>query len=196
MFLGLEESEDNEFSVSGIKNPPKVIKELWDGLNNKEKVSVNILSDSDVQIIELEGKKVIKINIPRATRFQMPVCQLALLVANGKLMMIFWFAIADDFDVTKWNFTDFPTDFASVSEQQRTKLLAIAPKLEEAMEAAVQYKLNAGRKVGNYNLAKCRDVTDQSDHILAEALGFADVWEDIELYYAQTMKTDFSDDDE
>jgi hypothetical protein len=81
-----------------------------------------------------------------------------------------------------------------LSEQQRTKLLAIAPQLEKAMEAAIQYKLNAGRRVGNYNLAKCRDVTDQSDLILAEVLGFAGIWEDIELYYAQTMKTDFSDD--
>ena len=31
---------------------------------------------------------------------------------------------------------------------------------------------------------------------VAQALGFADVWEDIELYYAQTMKTDFSDDED
>jgi len=31
-------------------------------------------------------------------------------------------------------------------------------------------------------------VTGQRDRILAEALGFADVWEDAELYYAPTMK--------
>jgi hypothetical protein len=124
----------------------------------------------------------------------MTTCELALLLSNGKLMVIYWFAIGDDFDVTRWNFADFPADFSKLSEQQRTKLLAIAPQLEKAMEAAIQYKLNAGRRVGNYNLAKCRDVTDQSDLILAEVLGFAGIWEDIELYYAQTMKTDFSDD--
>jgi predicted alpha/beta-fold hydrolase len=118
------------------------------------------------------------------------------LAFNGKLLMIFWFVVGDDFHVTKWNFSDFPTDFSTLSEQQRTKLLAFAPKLEQAMEAAVQFKLNAGRRVGNFNLAKCRSVTDQGDLILAEALGFADVWEDIELYYAQTMKTDFSDDED
>jgi len=39
------------------------------------------------------------------------------------------------------------------AEQQRAKLLAIAPEFEQAMEAAVQFKLNAGRRVGNYNLA-------------------------------------------
>lgn len=123
-------------------------------------------------------------------------CELALLLSNGKLMMIYWFAIGDDFDVTRWNFADFPADLSVFSETNRNTLLARVSELEQAMEAAVQFKLNAGRRVGNYNLAKCRNVTDQSDLILAEALGFADVWEDIELYYAQTMKTDFSDDDE
>jgi hypothetical protein len=118
------------------------------------------------------------------------------LAFNGKLLMIFWFAVGDDFHVTKWNFSDFPTDFSTLSEQQRTQLLVIAPELEKAMEAAVQFKLNAGRRVGNYNLAKCRDITNQSDFLLAEALGFSDIWEDIELYYAQTMKTDFSDDED
>jgi hypothetical protein len=118
------------------------------------------------------------------------------LAFNGKLLMIFWFAVGDDFHVTKWNFSDFPTDFSTLSEQQRTQLLVISPELETAMEAAVQFKLNAGRRVGNYNLAKCRDITNQSDFLLAEALGFSDIWEDIELYYAQTMKTDFSEDED
>jgi hypothetical protein len=56
----------------------------------------------------------------------------------------------------------------------------------------VQFKVNAGRRVGNYNLAKCRDVTDESDRIFAEFLDFREAWEDIELYYTQTMKTNFS----
>lgn len=120
----------------------------------------------------------------------------ALLLANGKLMMVFWFAVADDFDVTRWNFGDFPTDLSQLTAQQRERLLAIAPKLEDAMASAVQFKLNAGRRVGNYNLAKCRDVTDHSDSILAAALGLDEVWEDIELYYAQTVKTDFTNDEE
>ena len=40
--------------------------------------------------------------------------RLALLLANSKLMMVFWFAVADDFDVTRWNFDDFPTDLKAV----------------------------------------------------------------------------------
>jgi hypothetical protein len=119
--------------------------------------------------------------------------RLALLLANGKLMLVFWFAVADDFDVTRWNFGEFPTDLSSLSAAQRAKLLSSVPELEEAMAAAVQFKLNAGRRVGNFNLAKCRTVTDKSDAILAEALGLSDAWEDIELYYAQTVRTDFGD---
>jgi predicted HTH transcriptional regulator len=73
VLLGLEEDGADSFLVSGIANPQKVISELWSGLNNKEKVSCNILNDSDVRVIEFEGKKLIQIAIPRATRFQMPV---------------------------------------------------------------------------------------------------------------------------
>jgi hypothetical protein len=61
------------------------------------------------------------------------------------------------------------------------------------MRGAIQYKVNAGRRVGNYNLAKCRHVTDKSDSIIAKALGLSSVLDDVELYYAQTVKTDFSD---
>lgn len=122
--------------------------------------------------------------------------QLALLLANGKLMLAFWFVLGDDFDVTRWNFADFPADLSKLSKSQRDALLAIVPKLEQAMEGAVQFKLNAGRRVGNYNLAKCRHVTDESDAVLAEGLGFKEAWDDIELYYAQTIKTNFSNDDE
>lgn len=123
-------------------------------------------------------------------------CELALLLANGKLMMIYWFVTGDDFHVTRRNFADFPADLSAISQRQPNDLLARVPELEQAMEVAVQFKLNAGRRVGNYNLAKCRNVTDQSDLILADAIGLSGVWEDIELYYAQTMKTDFSDNDD
>ena len=51
------------------------------------------------------------------------------------------------------------------------------------MKEAVSFKVNAGKRVGNYNLARCRQVTDRSDRILARVFGFDDVWEDIELLY-------------
>jgi hypothetical protein len=74
--------------------------------------------------------------------------------------------------------------------------LGLAGEMEELMARNLSFKLNAGRRVGNYNLAKCREVTDKSDRVFAEHLGFQDAWADIELMYEQIVKTDFNDDPE
>jgi hypothetical protein len=54
--------------------------------------------------------------------------------------------------------------------------------------------LNAGKRVENYNLAKCRTVTDKSDMMLVRIIGLDRAWDDIELLYVQTVKTDFEND--
>ena len=48
-------------------------KELWDNLNNHGKVSVNILSNNDVQEIETENGFILEISVPRAQLSQRPV---------------------------------------------------------------------------------------------------------------------------
>ena len=42
-------------------------------------------------------------------------CTLAMLLASGKLMLVFWLVIGDDFDVTRSNLAKFPVDFVSLS---------------------------------------------------------------------------------
>lgn len=120
--------------------------------------------------------------------------EIAFLLLNGKIEFSFWVAIGDDFDVTKWMFADLPIALAQLQATDRKQLLGIVPELKAAVEEAVQYKLNAGKRVGNYNLAKCRPITDKSDALLARAFGFDHVWDDIELLYVQTVKTDFESD--
>lgn len=121
---------------------------------------------------------------------------IALALLNGKLVLAFWFAIGDDFDLTKWMFADFPFDFTKLSPATRAKLVRLAEELDEAMNKAVSFKLNAGKRVGNFNLARCRHVTDRSDRIFAEALGITDAWEEFELLYRAVVKTDFTDSDD
>ena len=118
------------------------------------------------------------------------------MILNGKIEFVFWIAIGDDFDVTKWMFSGLPIDLSRLAEIDFCDLLPIIPLLKNAMEEANQYKRNAGKSVGNYNLAKCRYITDQSDYIFARVYGFDKVWDDIELLYVQTIKTDFEADDE
>ena len=72
VFLGIEEI-DKGVKPSGIKESESIKKELFDILNNKQKISANILTDSDVKIHQFDGYYVLQVNIPRATRQQKPV---------------------------------------------------------------------------------------------------------------------------
>jgi ATP-dependent DNA helicase RecG len=73
IFLGLDEVTKGKFIVSGIVKPSNVLKNLWDGLNNPQRVSANLLTDAMVEVIPIQDKQIIKIRIPRATRTQRPV---------------------------------------------------------------------------------------------------------------------------
>ena len=119
---------------------------------------------------------------------------MAFLLLNGKIQLAFWIAIGDDFHVTKGNFADLPLVPGQLTPEVQTRLKAIVPELSAALEDAIVYMPQFGKQIGNYNLAKCRPVTDQADRIYAQAFGLAPVWDDIELLYAQTVKTNFEDD--
>jgi ATP-dependent DNA helicase RecG len=51
----------------------KLKSDLWSLLNNPQKVSVNLLSDEDVDEPEVEGRKLLRIRVPRAHRRERPV---------------------------------------------------------------------------------------------------------------------------
>ena len=72
LFLGIKE-KSGKFSITGIKDEENIIKDLWDNLNNPKKVSANILNNSSVEKLTIEGVKVIKVNVPKADRKARPV---------------------------------------------------------------------------------------------------------------------------
>ena len=118
---------------------------------------------------------------------------LSILLTNGKLLFVWWVAIGDDFDVTQSGFASAPFGASQLSPTQKDQLLALLPELEGAMNDNVVFKLNAGKNIGNYNLARCRHVTDKSDRVWLEALGLSDLWEDIELEHTLVVRTSFED---
>ena len=75
ILLGVKEDENKNLRIAGngILNPEEMIKEFWDTVNNPKKASLNILSDKDVYVENIENKKIIVINVPRADRFYKPV---------------------------------------------------------------------------------------------------------------------------
>lgn len=115
---------------------------------------------------------------------------LAHTLLNGKIALIWWMVVGDDFHVTKGNFEAIPfTD--QLAPEDASQLVEVSKLLDAAMEANTVFKLNAGKRIGNYNLARCREVTDRSDAIWARYLGLEDCRAEIELAYAQLVKTDF-----
>ena len=71
--------------------------------------------------------------------------------------------------------------------------MALLPELKNAMDANLVFKLNAGKNIGNYNLARCRQVTDKADKVWLESAGLSDLWEDIELEHSLMVRTSFAD---
>ncbi|MCU0427489.1 MAG: putative DNA binding domain-containing protein [Candidatus Kapabacteria bacterium] len=71
--LGIRENRDGSWDVLGIQDIQKVQKTLWDLLNDKNKININLLSNKDVRVENIEGKDILVITIPRATRQQRPV---------------------------------------------------------------------------------------------------------------------------
>lgn len=74
ILLGIKEHRDS-FTIEGLtgKQIIKYQKDFWSTLNDRNKISKNILLNHHVQVIEVEDKKILKIDIPAADRHDKPV---------------------------------------------------------------------------------------------------------------------------
>ena len=72
--LGIKEKK-GEFYVDSLTDEliDKYKKEFWSGVNNRDIVNLNLLSNDDVVDGELDGHKVLLFYIPRAAREQRPI---------------------------------------------------------------------------------------------------------------------------
>ncbi len=74
VFFGIKEKSKGAIEkVTGIEDVNTFLKEFWDGINNKQKISENILTNECVDVIEISGKNIVRVYIPQATRTQRPV---------------------------------------------------------------------------------------------------------------------------
>lgn len=69
ILLGVED----DGRVTGVPDAKALKKSFWDTVNNRNKVSCNLLTDADVQEIEHVDGMLLSIRVPRATRYQRPV---------------------------------------------------------------------------------------------------------------------------
>lgn len=71
--LGVKELDNDQFELQGLDDPARMEKDFWNTINNRGKVSANLLSNSDARLERVEGKTVLVVQVPRASRRQRPV---------------------------------------------------------------------------------------------------------------------------
>ncbi|WP_333011214.1 RNA-binding domain-containing protein, partial [Kluyvera sichuanensis] len=72
VLLGVKEKK-GVFSAHGIEDIERVKTDLFNTLNNPQKVSYNLLSDDDIYVERIDGKDILFIEIPQANRKQRPI---------------------------------------------------------------------------------------------------------------------------
>ena len=73
ILLGVEELPDKSLRTVSLPDPEKLVQDFRNNINNRQKVSVNILSEKHIRIEETGGDHVVVIEVPRANRKDKPV---------------------------------------------------------------------------------------------------------------------------
>lgn len=93
ILLGVIEKEDGSFATTGLKDVEKLKKDFWNSINNSKKVSINLLTDDNVEVYEIDEDVVMVIHVPRATREEirfilMIICLVELFDVTAKEIII------------------------------------------------------------------------------------------------------------
>lgn len=73
IILGVDEDKSGNLIPTGVSNSSLLLKDIWSTLNNKQKISVNLLTEDDVQIKKIDEKEIILMHVPMASREFKPV---------------------------------------------------------------------------------------------------------------------------
>lgn len=71
--LGVKELDDGSFDIHGLDDSAKMEKNFWNTINDRGKVSVNLLTNSDVRVVPVNGQPLLVVQVPRASRRQRPI---------------------------------------------------------------------------------------------------------------------------
>ena len=73
IILGVKEREDGSWCTTRLQNKNKFLKDFWDTINNRKKVSVNLLNEENVETYDIDGDVIIVIYVAKADRAYKPV---------------------------------------------------------------------------------------------------------------------------
>lgn len=73
IYLGVAERPGSALDVHGVADPDRMQSDLWSAANNRGKVNCNVMRREDVAVYELNGAKLLRVVVRRATRHERPV---------------------------------------------------------------------------------------------------------------------------
>ena len=68
-----EIDNSQRFSITGVEDADKILKDLWNTIHSSEKVNINLLRDEDVDKVSIDGKVVVVVNVPQADYTLRPI---------------------------------------------------------------------------------------------------------------------------
>lgn len=92
----------------------------------------------------------------------------ALAIAASRVIFLWWVFNYDAFDVTATFFDEMPITVVTLPEDEKAALAEVGRELQERCEAGGEALLWTPYKgwSGNYDLTRCRDLTDKADRLL------------------------------
>ncbi len=73
ILLGVIETADKSLQAIDLPDPEGLIMDFWAMVNNPDIASVNILSDKNVTLENVDGKNIVAITVPKAPPEEWPV---------------------------------------------------------------------------------------------------------------------------
>ncbi len=73
IICGIKEQSDHSWKTTGLKDSSALKKVFWDTINNRKKVSINLLKETDLSDYEINGDVILVIRVPRASKEVRPV---------------------------------------------------------------------------------------------------------------------------
>jgi hypothetical protein len=102
----------------------------------------------------------------------------AAVLLAGRLAVWWWAATGDDFHVTAGLLKSFPIALDTVATS-RSDLEGLAAELRAEQPKHPIVTLYARKEMGNYDMLRCRHLTDQADQLVLETLGLGHYWPEI-----------------
>nr|MBO6295743.1 ATP-binding protein [Schwartzia sp. (in: firmicutes)] len=72
IIIGVRE-KDGKREIEGLPDAEKTVVDIWNAVNNAEKISANVLFNESVYPVEVDGKRLVVVEVPRAERTVRPV---------------------------------------------------------------------------------------------------------------------------